>query len=91
MHIIKNKMPPLMIALVILLACICISAVAEETGIQEITVPNTPVKGLIQIDGGVYADNVRAVEEAGVDIAVAGSAVFGASDPAAAIKALRGA
>ena len=47
--------------------------------------------GLIQIDGGVYADNVRAVEEAGVDIAVAGSAVFGASDPAAAIKALRGA
>ncbi len=39
-----------MIALVILLACICISAVAEETGIQEIMVPNTPVKGLIQIE-----------------------------------------
>jgi len=34
---------------------------------------------------------VRAVEEAGVDIAVAGSAVFGAPDPAAAISALRGA
>ena len=46
---------------------------------------------LIEIDGGVYAENVRAVEEAGVDIAVAGSAVFGAPDPAAAISALRGA
>jgi ribulose-phosphate 3-epimerase len=48
-------------------------------------------QGLIEIDGGVYEGNVRAVEEAGVDIAVAGSAVFGADDPAAAIKALRGA
>jgi len=46
---------------------------------------------LIEIDGGVYAENVRAVEEAGVDIVVAGSAVFGAPDPAAAISALRGA
>ena len=48
-------------------------------------------KGLIEIDGGVYEGNVRAVEEAGVDLAVAGSAVFGAPDPEAAIKALRGA
>ena len=47
-------------------------------------------QGLIEIDGGVYEGNVRAVEEAGVDIAVAGSAVFGAADPAAAIKTLRG-
>ncbi len=48
-------------------------------------------QALIEIDGGVYEGNVRAVEEAGVDIAVAGSAVFGAPDPAAAISALRGA
>ena len=48
-------------------------------------------KALIEIDGGVYQENVRAVEEAGVDLAVAGSAVFGAPDPEAAIKALRGA
>lgn len=46
---------------------------------------------LVEIDGGVYAENVRAVEEAGVDIAVAGSAVFGAPDPAKAISVLRGA
>ena len=47
-------------------------------------------QGLIEIDGGVYEGNVRAVEETGVDIAVAGSAVFGAADPAAAIRTLRG-
>ena len=44
----------------------------------------------IQIDGGVGAGNVAAVRECGVDIAVAGSSVFGAQDPAAAIAALRG-
>lgn len=34
----------------------------------------------IEIDGGVTLDNVRTVTDAGVDIAVAGSAVFGADD-----------
>jgi ribulose-phosphate 3-epimerase len=48
-------------------------------------------QALIEVDGGVYEGNVRAVEEAGVDLVVAGSAVFGAPDPAAAISALRGA
>ena len=46
---------------------------------------------LIEIDGGINAGNARAVEEAGVGLAVAGSSVFGAEDPAAAISALRGA
>lgn len=44
---------------------------------------------LIEIDGGIGRDNVRAVREAGVGLAVAGSSVFGAEDPAAAISALR--
>ena len=48
-------------------------------------------RGLIEIDGGINQGNIRAVEEAGVGLAVAGSAVFGAADPAAAISALRGA
>ena len=48
-------------------------------------------QGLIEIDGGINQGNIRAVEEAGVGLAVAGSAVFGAEDPAAAISALRGA
>lgn len=44
---------------------------------------------LIEIDGGINLGTVKAVKEAGVDFAVAGSSVFGSADPAAAIKALR--
>lgn len=44
---------------------------------------------LIEVDGGVSPDNARALADAGADILVAGSAVFGAADRAAAIKALR--
>ena len=47
--------------------------------------------GLIEIDGGINLSNARTVEEAGVGLAVAGSSVYGAADPAAAISALRGA
>lgn len=43
---------------------------------------------LIQVDGGVNLQTVQAVREA--DCLVAGTAVFGASDRAAAIRALRG-
>lgn len=41
---------------------------------------------LIEIDGGITLDNVGEVMKAGVDIAVAGSAVFGASDVADRVK-----
>ncbi|MFZ4585583.1 MAG: ribulose-phosphate 3-epimerase [Acidimicrobiia bacterium] len=45
----------------------------------------------IEIDGGIKADNAHVAAEAGVDILVAGSAVFGADDPAAAARAIRAA
>ena len=45
---------------------------------------------IIEIDGGINAGNAAAVREAGVNLAVAGSSVFGAPDPTAAISALRG-
>ena len=48
-------------------------------------------QGLIEIDGGINLSNARTVEEAGVGLVVAGSSVYGAADPAAAIAALRGA
>ena len=48
-------------------------------------------QALIEIDGGVNLGNAKAIREGGVDLIVAGSAVFGAEDPAAAISALRGA
>jgi ribulose-phosphate 3-epimerase len=44
---------------------------------------------LVEIDGGINADTIEAAAEAGVDMFVAGSAVYGADDPGAAIAALR--
>lgn len=44
---------------------------------------------LIEVDGGVSADNAAAVSAAGADILVAGSSVFRSADPSAAIRAIR--
>lgn len=44
----------------------------------------------IEVDGGVNAQNAPDLIAAGVDILVAGSSVFRAGDPAAAIAAMRG-
>ena len=41
---------------------------------------------LIEIDGGVNLDNAAMIAEAGTDVLVAGSAVFGAPDPAEAVR-----
>lgn len=43
----------------------------------------------IEIDGGIDLQNIGAVVAAGAEIIVAGSAVFGAADPAAAVQGLR--
>jgi ribulose-phosphate 3-epimerase len=39
-----------------------------------------PPEKHVQVDGGVGADNIRAVHEAGADLLVAGSAIFGHED-----------
>lgn len=44
---------------------------------------------IIEIDGGVTLDNAAAVMDAGVDLAVAGSAVFGAPDVAERVRAFK--
>ncbi|MBS0558645.1 MAG: ribulose-phosphate 3-epimerase [Proteobacteria bacterium] len=44
----------------------------------------------LEVDGGVSAGTVRPILEAGADTLVAGTAVFGSADYAAAIAALRG-
>ena len=44
----------------------------------------------LEVDGGINPATVQSVVEAGANVLVAGSAVFGAADPAAAIAALRG-
>jgi ribulose-phosphate 3-epimerase len=43
---------------------------------------------LVQVDGGVSADNAADVRGAGADLLVAGSAVFWQPDPAAAYRDL---
>ena len=43
----------------------------------------------LQVDGGVSAETIERCADAGADVFVAGSAVYQAQDPAAAVQALR--
>jgi ribulose-phosphate 3-epimerase len=43
----------------------------------------------LEVDGGINADNCREIARAGASILVAGSAIFGAPDPTAAIVRMR--
>ena len=43
----------------------------------------------LQVDGGVHAQTIERCAEAGADVFVAGSAVYGSDNPARAVQALR--
>ena len=43
----------------------------------------------IEVDGGIDAETIVAAAEAGADVFVAGTAVYGADDPGRAVEALR--
>jgi ribulose-phosphate 3-epimerase len=43
----------------------------------------------LEVDGGIKADNIRQAAEAGADVFVAGSAIFGSKDYAATIRRMR--
>ena len=43
----------------------------------------------VEVDGGIDADTIEAAAEAGADVFVAGTAVYGADDPGKAVEALR--
>jgi ribulose-phosphate 3-epimerase len=45
----------------------------------------------VEVDGGIKIDNIAAAAEAGADMFVAGSAIFGSKDYAATISAMRAA
>ncbi len=45
---------------------------------------------LIEFDGGVSVDNIKEMRRRGLDVAVSGSYVFGAKDPAQAVRSLKG-
>lgn len=44
---------------------------------------------LLEVDGGINKETACGVVKAGANVLVAGSAVFGAADPSAAVRALR--
>lgn len=56
-----------------------LSAMCREQGVDP----------LIEVDGGVGPGNAGEIAAAGATVLVAGSAVFGASDPAAAVEGIR--
>ncbi len=43
----------------------------------------------LSVDGGVKRDHVRPLAEAGATVLVAGSAIFGAADPAAMVREMK--
>ncbi|MDH4450454.1 MAG: ribulose-phosphate 3-epimerase [Rhodoferax sp.] len=43
----------------------------------------------LEVDGGIKADNIRRVADAGADTFVAGSAIFGQADYGAVVRAMR--
>lgn len=59
---------------------------AASAGVADGTLATAP---WIQVDGGIAASTARSVVEAGADVLVAGSAVYGGSNPAEAIASLR--
>lgn len=48
------------------------------------------LKTIIEVDGGVNTKNAADIYEAGADVLVAGSAVFGTKDPEKAVKMIKG-
>ncbi|WP_029107533.1 ribulose-phosphate 3-epimerase [Mycobacterium sp. URHD0025] len=66
-----------------------IPEVLAKVGIVRRLVDSGELTILVEIDGGINADTIEQAAEAGVDCFVAGSAVYSASDPAAAVKSLR--
>lgn len=52
-------------------------------------ITRTGSQALIEVDGGVNAETAPALIEAGADVLVAGSAVFGAPDVAEAVRQLK--
>ena len=66
-----------------------IPEVLVKVGIARRLVDSGELTILVEIDGGVNEDTIEQAAAAGVDCFVAGSAVYGAEDPAAAVRSLR--
>lgn len=60
----------------------------EKLRIARQLIDNSGFNIRLEVDGGVGVENIRTIAEAGADTFVAGSAIFGAPDYAAAIGAM---
>lgn len=60
----------------------------KVTGLRDM-IARKGSKALIEVDGGVNADNAPLLKEAGADVLVAGNFVFSAKDPAVLIAKLK--
>jgi len=66
-----------------------IETVVEKTKKLKALITKYNPSCLIQIDGGVSDKNIQTLKDAGVDVVVAGSYVYGANDIPKAIKSLQ--
>ena len=66
-----------------------IPEVLPKVGIARRLIEAGELTIVVEIDGGITEDTIIEAAEAGVDCFVAGSAVYSAEDPAAAVEALR--
>lgn len=66
-----------------------IPSMVEKTRKLRELLNRTGSKALIEIDGGVNRETGKLLVEAGADVLVTGSAVFGAPDPVAEVAALK--
>ena len=66
-----------------------IPATLEKIRALKHRIKSRHLRVMIEVDGGVKSDNARHIHEAGADILVAGTAIFGQPDYALAIRGLR--
>jgi len=66
-----------------------IAEVLPKVGTLRRLVDSGELTVIVEIDGGINDDTIEEAAVAGVDCFVAGSAVYSAADPAAAVAALR--
>ena len=64
-----------------------IPSMLEKIAILRHTIEDNELDIDIEVDGGINAETAKAVQEAGANVLVAGSAIYGAPDIPAAIAA----
>ena len=67
-----------------------IPSMLEKIALLRHTIADNEFEVDIEVDGGINSETSKFVREAGANVLVAGSAVYGAADVSAAIAAIRG-